>query len=84
MIGISKGEEKRAKGSDAGRAEAFTKYEAKTAKAKAEGKKLPSPPRISKWELDSIEVIYPLIDLGLDRQGCQDAIAGREAEAGSR
>ncbi len=29
-----------------------------------------------KWKQVSIENVYPLIDLGLDRQGCQDLIRG--------
>jgi len=27
-----------------------------------------------KWRRETIEIVYPLIDLGLDRQGCQDYI----------
>lgn len=32
-------------------------------------------PDLKKWMVESIEKVYPLIDLGLDRQGCQDYIA---------
>jgi 3'-phosphoadenosine 5'-phosphosulfate sulfotransferase (PAPS reductase)/FAD synthetase len=30
---------------------------------------------IEKWMRETVERVYPLIDLGLDRQGCQDYIA---------
>jgi hypothetical protein len=30
---------------------------------------------MEKWMRETVERVYPLIDLGLDRQGCQDYIA---------
>jgi 3'-phosphoadenosine 5'-phosphosulfate sulfotransferase (PAPS reductase)/FAD synthetase len=30
---------------------------------------------VEKWQRETVERVYPLIDLGLDRQGCQDYIA---------
>jgi 3'-phosphoadenosine 5'-phosphosulfate sulfotransferase (PAPS reductase)/FAD synthetase len=30
---------------------------------------------LEKWQRETVERVYPLIDLGLDRQGCQDYIA---------
>jgi 3'-phosphoadenosine 5'-phosphosulfate sulfotransferase (PAPS reductase)/FAD synthetase len=32
---------------------------------------------LEKWQRETVERVYPLIDLGLDRQGCQDYIASR-------
>lgn len=34
----------------------------------------------SKWKNQSINTIYPLIDIGMDRQGCQDFIASCDIE----
>jgi len=45
--------------------------------AKGEEKRLPDPAKadkLPKWQQASINKVYPLIDLGLDRQGCQDYI----------
>ena len=45
--------------------------------AKGEEKRLPDPAKadqMPKWQQASINKVYPLIDLGLDRQGCQDYI----------
>lgn len=50
MIGIAKGEEKRASGANA---------------------------RASRWYRESIEPIYPLIDLGMDRAACQSLLHGK-------
>jgi 3'-phosphoadenosine 5'-phosphosulfate sulfotransferase (PAPS reductase)/FAD synthetase len=45
--------------------------------AKGEEKRLPDPAKadkLPKWQQASINKVYPLIDLGMDRQACQDYI----------
>jgi hypothetical protein len=42
--------------------------------AKGEEKRVMDPAKQEKWMQKSIEVVYPLIDLGLDRAGCQEYI----------
>lgn len=45
--------------------------------AKGEERRIAKPnDSIPLWRQNSIEIAYPLVDFGLDRQGCQDLISG--------
>jgi 3'-phosphoadenosine 5'-phosphosulfate sulfotransferase (PAPS reductase)/FAD synthetase len=43
--------------------------------AKNEEKRVANASTGSKWMTENIERVYPLLDIGLDRQGCQDLFA---------
>ena len=78
MIGISKGEEKRAQSDDKGRAAYKIAIAKRIEEAERKGKKVPKTKKENKWEVDSIEIRYPLIEIGYDRKACQEYIKSVE------
>lgn len=74
-------------GLEVGRKKAFIEYSKRFGKikmligiAKGEEGRMADPSTYPKWMQRSIEVVYPLIELGLDRQACQDYLKSVGAE----